>query len=59
VDAGHADAAPPPKGQEIVTGGGHMSGATFQLDVQVGHPYQQQPIEGATQTLQGNAVVKP
>ena len=36
-----------------------MSGATFQLDVQVGHPYEQKPAQGATQTLQGNAVVKP
>jgi hypothetical protein len=59
ADAGRADAAPPPKGQEIVTGSGHLSGATFQLDVQIGHAYEQRPASGPTQTLQGNAVVKP
>jgi hypothetical protein len=59
ADAGRADAAPPPKGQEVVTGSGRLTSPTFQMEVQVGHPYGQAPAVGATRTMQGAAVVKP
>ena len=51
--------APVGQSREIVSGAKHMSGATYQLDVEVGHPVSQRKITGATYTLEGNASVKP
>jgi hypothetical protein len=53
------DAAPPPQGQEITSGGGRVQGASFILDVQVGHGVVQQPAQGSATIVQGNAPVKP
>jgi hypothetical protein len=45
--------------REIVSGGGHLTGGTMTLDVQIGHPVGQGPATGGTQTIEGGAAVKP
>ena len=44
---------------EIVSGGGHLTGGSMTLDVQVGHPMGQGQATGGTKTIEGGAVVKP
>ena len=50
---------PPREARELVSGGTRMMGATYTLDVQVGHSVQQGKIMGPTYKLEGNAAVKP
>jgi hypothetical protein len=50
-------AAPP--GSELNSAAGRLTGTTFTLDVQLGHPIGQQQIQGATLRLEGNAPIKP
>lgn len=57
IDAGID--APVGSGAELGAGGGRMTGGTFTLDVQLGHPVGQQPITGPTLRLEGNAPIKP
>ena len=59
IDAPDAMPAASPPGQELGAAGGRLTGATFTLDVQLGHPVGQQPIQGATLRLEGNAPIKP
>jgi hypothetical protein len=56
ADAGGAEATP---GHELTGASGRMTGPTYTLDVQLGHPFSQQPIQGPTRRLEGNAPVKP
>ena len=59
--------APPPppdaavlrEAREFVTGGARMSGATYTLDVQIGHAIQQSKTSGASFQFNPNAAVKP
>lgn len=53
------DAPPPSEVHEVVNGGAKISGATYTLEVQIGHPVQQNEISGATYKLEGAAAVKP
>lgn len=60
IDApGDAPLPPPATGQELVTGAGRLTGATFQLDVQIGNFHAQSRATSTTFTLEGNATVKP
>jgi len=54
-----ADSAPLHEAREFVSGGTRMTGATYTLDVQVGHAAQQSKITGPTYKLEGAAAVKP
>jgi hypothetical protein len=63
IDAppGTADAmveAPSP-GTEVITGSGRMEGATYQMDVTIGHPASQKKIGGGGRTLEGGTPIKP
>jgi hypothetical protein len=51
--------APVGQSREIVSGAKHLSGATYQFDVEIGHSVSQRKITGPTYTLEGNASVKP
>jgi hypothetical protein len=57
IDAIDAPMTPP--GAELNSAGGRMTGTTFTLDVQLGHPFSQQQIQGATLRLEGNNPIKP
>lgn len=60
VDAGvDAGMAMSPPGQDMTGGSGRLTGATYTLDVQLGHPSSQRPIQGPTRRLEGNAPIKP
>jgi hypothetical protein len=50
---------PPGESREVLGGAGRVSGPTYTLDVQIGHPVSQEPAAGPTHTLEGNAAVKP
>jgi len=50
---------PPTEAREIVNGAGRLTGATFTLEVQVGHGFSQNTASGPTYTIQGNTAVKP
>lgn len=58
VDAG-IDAPPPPPGQELTSSGGRVTGATFTLDVQLGHPVDQRQLDGSAFRLEANTPIKP
>src|SRR5690349_15607127 len=58
TDAG-VDAAPPSSGQEFTGAGGRVGGATFTMDVQLGHPIEQRQIQGTTYRLEANTPIKP
>ncbi len=51
-------AAPPREAREITSGGGKVSGGTFQMDIQVGHGSGQQQMSGGRFQLEGAAAVK-
>ncbi len=53
------DAPPPPPGQELTSASGRLTGPTFALDVQLGHPIGQQPIQGPTFRITANTPIKP
>jgi hypothetical protein len=50
---------PPTPSRDLVGGAGRLSGATFTLEVEIGHPISQEPARGTTYTIQGNAAIKP
>jgi hypothetical protein len=58
---GGIDAAPlpPTPSRELVNGAGRLKGATFTLDVEVGHAFGQQKATGPTYRIEGNTAVKP
>ena len=63
-DAGESreDAAPqstPAKVQEIGSGGTRVRGATYEVEVQIGHPVSQNKVSGETFDVEGAAPVKP
>lgn len=44
---------------EVVGGAGRLSGPTFRMEAQIGHPIQQRPTAGASGSrLEGNAAIK-
>jgi hypothetical protein len=49
----------PTEAREVTAGGGRVRGATFTLDVQLGHPLRQGRVSGPTYALEGNAAVRP
>lgn len=51
-------AAPPPS-HELSAGGGRLTSASYQLDVQLGHGLAQRPSEGATHRLEPHTAIKP
>jgi len=53
------DAAVLREAREIVSSGARMTGATYSLDIQVGHDVPQNAIAGPTYQFEGNAAVKP
>jgi hypothetical protein len=53
------DAPPPSPGQEFGAAGGRVGGATFTMDVQLGHPVGQQQLQGSTFRLEANTPIKP
>jgi hypothetical protein len=58
VDA-TVDAPPPLPGQEFTGAGGRITGPTFSMDVQLGHPIGQQQVQGSTYRLEANTPIKP
>lgn len=58
VDAA-IDASPPPPGQELTGGAGRVRSTTYTMDVQLGHPLGQQPIQSTSYRLQANTPIKP
>ncbi len=58
VDAS-PDAPSPPAGQDLGAAAGRVTGATFTMDVQLGHPIGQQQIQGSTYRLEANTPIKP
>ncbi len=61
IDAAPDAPAPAPAvfGRETTSAGGHLSSASFVVDVQVGHAIAQTPTASTSFTVQGNAPVKP
>lgn len=57
------DAAPdgplPSPGQDFSSAGGRVGGATFTMDVQLGHPHSQEQLQGSTYRLEANTPIKP
>lgn len=53
------DASPPSPGQEFTGAGGRVGGATFTMDVQLGHPHGQNQLQGSTYRLEANTPIKP
>jgi hypothetical protein len=53
------DAPPPSESREVVNGAGSLIGTTYTMDVQIGHPIQQDTMTGTTYTMESNAAVKP
>ena len=43
----------------ITTGGAHLEGGGYSVDVQVGHPFGQGKTTGGDKTTEGGAAVKP
>jgi hypothetical protein len=58
IDAA-VDAPAPSPGQEFTGAGGRVGGATFTMDVQLGHPHGQQQLQGSTYRLEANTPIKP
>jgi hypothetical protein len=59
IDAAPPDVPEPLPGQEFNSAAGHLSGTTFQMDVQVGHPVGQNQLQGTTYRLEANTPIKP
>jgi hypothetical protein len=62
IDAHPPDAVPqlpPTPARETVNGGGHVSGPTYSMDVEIGQPVVPQKASGATHTIQPNAAIQP
>jgi hypothetical protein len=62
VDAGietDVDAPPPSPGQALTSAGGRVTGATFTMDVQLGHSHGQNPMTAATYRLEASTPVEP
>jgi hypothetical protein len=58
IDAA-VDAPAGSPGQEFTGAAGHVSGTTFQMDVQIGHPVGQNQLQGTTYRLEANTPIKP
>lgn len=58
IDAA-VDAPNPSPGQEFTGAGGRVTGTTFTMDVQLGHPHGQNQITGTTYRLEANTPIKP
>lgn len=54
-DAGLPVAAPP--STDLTSGGAQLSGATYHMDVELGHSFSQAPISGGGKTVSGAAAV--
>lgn len=50
---------PPTPAREVISGAGHMTGATYTLEVEIGVPFEPQKASSATYTLQPNTAVQP
>jgi hypothetical protein len=70
IDAGmpadasmNPDAMPPvtsaPPATDLTSGGGKLSGTTYSMDVQLGHPFMQGKVTGGGKTVEGGAAIKP
>jgi hypothetical protein len=70
IDAGmpadasmNPDAMPPvttaPPSTDLTAGGGKVSGSTYSMDVQLGHPFMQGKVTGGGKTVEGGAAIKP
>lgn len=44
---------------ELTAGAGRIRGATYTMDVQIGHSYDQRPIAAGGKQIQGGAAIKP
>ena len=53
------DASISPNSLELTGGAGHLTGPTYRMDVQVGHPYAQRAATSPALSAEGNAAVKP
>lgn len=58
IDASTVDATAPSSSREVTAGGTRVQGATYQVDVQIGHPIGQQPATGGGYGIEGAAAVK-
>lgn len=58
IDA-RIDAPPPLPGQEFNGASGRLTGPTFTMDVQLGHPTGQQQVQSGTYRLEANTPIKP
>lgn len=59
IDAVAPEAAVAFPAREITGGAQHVRGSRFSADVQIGHAFDQGPMTGNHQRLEGNAAVKP
>ncbi len=62
IDAGAPDAKPPavaPPSTDITSGGAHLEGGGYSMDVQLGHPFGQGKTTGGGKTTEGGAAIKP
>jgi hypothetical protein len=50
--------AGPTEGEEVTNAGGRMTGGTYTLDFQLGHPVDQGEANGETITVKGGAAVR-
>lgn len=50
---------PPPPTRTELTGGGRLTGGTFVMDVQLGHPISQAPASGGSTVADPASPVKP
>lgn len=53
------DVPDPSPGQDFSGASGRVGGATFTMDVQLGHPHGQQQLQGTTYRLEANTPIKP
>jgi len=58
IDAGF-DARTSANAIELTGGAGSLHGAIYNMEVQVGHTFDQAPTSGGGTTAEGNAAVKP
>ena len=61
ADVMQPDASPSrtPDREEVVSGGGRVSGGVYSVDLQLGHWFSQTPFSGGNNTGAGAAAIKP
>jgi hypothetical protein len=59
ADGGEGALVPSPPATELTGGGARLDGETYQMDVQIGHPFGQQPTAGESTSVDPNTAVKP